>query len=98
LNFGCPASLGVLTRSLIIFALLACAQPALAQHTTLVRTPAQYEKALSSAASGDTIVLANGSGRSARSGITAGLTPTDVQVEFYDQPRQRRARTRRTRL
>lgn len=47
-------------RVLLAVALLATAPPALAQHRTLVRTTAQYEKALAKIAPGDTIVLANG--------------------------------------
>ena len=61
-------------RSLVVVALLACAHPALAQRTTLVRTPAQYAKALSAVAPGDTIVLANGVWR-------------DVQLEFKGRGR-----------
>ncbi|EJL22485.1 hypothetical protein PMI01_04973 [Caulobacter sp. AP07] len=56
-------------RSLIVVVLLACADPALAQRTMLVKTPAQYQKALSKAGAGDTIVLANGVWR-------------DVELEF----------------
>lgn len=48
-------------RSLVIAAaLLTLASPALAERRILVRNPAQYEKALSTVAPGDTIVLADG--------------------------------------
>jgi poly(beta-D-mannuronate) lyase len=61
-------------RSLVVVALLAFAQPALAQRTTLVRTPAQYEKAAARVGPGDTIVLADGVWK-------------DVQLDFRGQGR-----------
>ncbi|MBO9707391.1 MAG: polysaccharide lyase 6 family protein [Caulobacter sp.] len=54
-------------RSLVIAAaLLALAQPAMAERRILVRSPGQFDKAVARIAPGDTIVLADGVWRDAR--------------------------------